>query len=544
MKKALQISIAGTLFTIEDDAYAALDGYLTSVKQHFESNAEKNEIVADIEARIAEQLLDAGEKVITLPTVERILAQMGTVDDFDNTGERTDGSGATAKKLYRSTDDRIIAGVCAGLASYFGFEPLWVRLAFVLLTFLNGIGIVVYAVLWLLIPEAKTTSQKLEMTGTPVTLETLSETVSERVAELKTSGAGNRLGRLIALPFRIIGTIVRVVLGLMLTVGSAIAIVALMLAGGFLLSGSTIIADDMPLSVLLPGIEHWVFLIAGMIALVVPLMFVLLSGASLLAKRNVMHAQASLAFLGIWFVALMLSGFGVARVIANYQNHVENSPAYQETTLQIPLDGAFDALVVERGASLSVVQGTSTEATLVVSGREKYIDSYEASIADGTLTIARKPLSQRGACLFCGIQHPSLTLTIPALEQATVRNGGAIRSRDFPAADTFTLSLADGAVANITLDVSELNAALKDGAYLSIDGTASAATFTLTDGAVLRGRDFAVEEAIISGSRGAFAEIQASVSLEAKALSGGIIRYTGDAEVEAETSGGGRITEF
>lgn len=543
MKKALQISIARTLFTIEDDAYATLEGYLSSVKRHFESSSERDEIVSDIESRIAEQLLESKEQVITLPTVERIIAQMGSVDDFDDGEEKNEARTEARKKLYRSVDDRLIAGVCAGLASYFGFEAIWVRLAFIVLTVLNGIGILVYGVLWLLIPEAKTASQKLEMKGSPVTLETLSETVSERVAELRSSRAP-KLARIIAIPFRVLGTLIRVVVGLGLTFGAGAGIVGVMIASGFLLSGSTLIADEVPLSALLPGAEHWIFLMAATMAIVIPLIFVLLAGVALLTKRSVIIAQAALALLGIWFVSLLVSGFGAARVVTNYQNFVETAPAYQTTSLSIPLEGDFDSLIIERGASVNIVQGTTSVPTLVAEGRAKYVDSYAASIQDGALTITRKPRTQQGVCMFCGISHPTLTLTVPSLESMTIRNGGSARSSDFPASGEFALTLSDGATADLTLNVRNLIASLKGGAYLSVDGTAQDADLTLSDGAVLRGRDFAIENATITGTRGTYAEIQVSGTLDASAENGSTIRYSGEAEVTEKTKGGGMISEY
>lgn len=170
MKKALQISLAKTLFTIEEDAYARLENYLAAVRKHFASTPESAEIITDIEASIAEQLLERKEKIVTIEAIESILAKMGKVEDFDdriasNVPASDGGPAIGGKKLYRNTDNAIIAGVCSGIAAYFGWDALWVRLGFFLLTFLNGFGILLYIVLWIIMPEAKSAAQKLEMTG-------------------------------------------------------------------------------------------------------------------------------------------------------------------------------------------------------------------------------------------------------------------------------------------------------------------------------------------------------------------------------------------
>jgi phage shock protein PspC (stress-responsive transcriptional regulator) len=224
MKKALQISIAKTLFTVEEDAYAALDRYLAAVKAHFAATDGHDEIVADIETRIAEQLLESKEQVITLPTVESVTKQMGSVDDFDDAettkrplAEQVDQK----KKLYRDADNGIIAGVCSGLAAFFGVNVLWLRIGFVVLSLFNLVGVIIYGILWLVLPEAKTASQKLEMVGTPVTLATLSETVNERIGELRSS-RGRRVGRALVVPFRVLFQILRVFVGAVMVFASGL----------------------------------------------------------------------------------------------------------------------------------------------------------------------------------------------------------------------------------------------------------------------------------------------------------------------------------
>jgi phage shock protein PspC (stress-responsive transcriptional regulator) len=189
MKKTTQIHIAGSLFYIEENAYAILDGYLDSIKKHFEDNPDKDEILSDIESRIAEKLTEEGVKIITTKHVEDIIASIGTIEELggeeaEKKSESTSAS-SSRKHLYRDTDSAIVGGVAAGLGHYFGVDPLIIRIIFIVFTFGGGSGILLYIVLWFAIPAATTTAQKLEMRGDKVTLSNVSEMIKEKVKEVK-----------------------------------------------------------------------------------------------------------------------------------------------------------------------------------------------------------------------------------------------------------------------------------------------------------------------------------------------------------------------
>jgi hypothetical protein len=109
MKKTFNISINNTPFTIEEDAYQKLDAYLNAIKTHFASNVDKEEIIKDIEARIAEKLSDLSHAIATEKDVDSIIADMGTINQFDGTKEEPVSTSKTKKRLYRDTDNAIIA---------------------------------------------------------------------------------------------------------------------------------------------------------------------------------------------------------------------------------------------------------------------------------------------------------------------------------------------------------------------------------------------------------------------------------------------------
>ena len=189
MNEITRIHLARQPFNISVDAKKLLENYLNGIKD--QAGDDQAEILQEVESRMTELLAEknvVGDKVILASDVEFLRAQLGEPHDFadqetDEAEEikpKSEPSTAAAKRLFRDPDNGMIAGVCAGLATFFGLDPVVVRLIFVLLAvFSGGTGIVLYLVLWLVVPEAKTTSQKLQMKGKQVNLETLQKIVKD-----------------------------------------------------------------------------------------------------------------------------------------------------------------------------------------------------------------------------------------------------------------------------------------------------------------------------------------------------------------------------
>ena len=184
MKKNISINISGIIFHIEEDGYEKLKGYLESITTYFSTFEDSKEIIADIESRIAEIFLDKLDKenrqVVSLENVNALISTMGTVADFEaieDTQERVSGASAsqqdepkegapkeaaaepkTTKRLYRDLNRKVIAGVGSGIAHYFGMDPMWIRLIFILLFFnfflpgLSGAALLAYIILWIVVP--------------------------------------------------------------------------------------------------------------------------------------------------------------------------------------------------------------------------------------------------------------------------------------------------------------------------------------------------------------------------------------------------------
>lgn len=183
MKKVIDITIGKVVFTIEDDAYARLEAYLKSFEASLPNDKEREEVMEDIELRIAELFQKESKfdrQVIDLKIVESVIACLGEVENNEsekitkNSQSNTQNKmNTTAKKLYRNPDDKKVAGVCSGIAAYFDLDPTVIRLLLVIFVLCGGSGILAYIILWVIMGEADTVAKKLEMRGEPVTAENI-----------------------------------------------------------------------------------------------------------------------------------------------------------------------------------------------------------------------------------------------------------------------------------------------------------------------------------------------------------------------------------
>ncbi|MFR9510333.1 MAG: PspC domain-containing protein [Rikenellaceae bacterium] len=189
MKDVKQCSISSVAFTLEVDAYDRLSSYLESIRERYTDDPDGEEILADIEARIAELILSvhSAERVVAKPLIDNIIGQMGNVEDIcdgeggaqreksESTTQEEPQRSKVKRRLYRDVDDVAIGGVCSGVAAYIGCDPIIVRLIALLLLIFGGSSFWVYIVLWIVIQPAATARQKLEMRGEPVTAASIKE---------------------------------------------------------------------------------------------------------------------------------------------------------------------------------------------------------------------------------------------------------------------------------------------------------------------------------------------------------------------------------
>lgn len=231
MTKTVNINLSSRVFQIDEDAYRLLENYLEDLKYHFRKEKGSEEIIQDFENRLAElfdEKVRLGYSVVTIEMAEQAIERIGRPEELrdeeeneEEGKERRQQSNLKEelikKRLYRNPDNKIIGGVASGIAVYFDCDPVWIRLLFVAFSLFYGSLIPVYILLWIIIPNAKTATQKLEMRGKRITVENIGKTVTgnfDRVAgDLHNSGTKEYGFRsFLNGAMRVIGTLLKIVL--------------------------------------------------------------------------------------------------------------------------------------------------------------------------------------------------------------------------------------------------------------------------------------------------------------------------------------------
>lgn len=348
MIKTVSINLSGQVFQMDENAYERLKEYLDLLQKHFEYTEGKEEIIADIENRIAEIFLEqikSPQYSISLKMVNKAISAMGYPEQF---GQREWQPGAAephraAKRLFRDPDDKIIGGVCSGLSAYFGLkDPLWVRIAFVILLFISfGTAFWLYLILMILIPKAKTTSEKLQMRGEPVTIENLEKTMREDLHDLKKklqnikNHNSSRLENVLRRIFDFLkdvfllgaNAVKKAVAVLLLFVGIlVIAGIVLLL---FVLASWGDLAFPAIYQLIFDRWIHGAIACIGLLLLVgVPAFFFTYSGISILLGRYSRLHRLGISTVGLWFAGWIMifyasyvvsTGFSVSETQKNRQ---------------------------------------------------------------------------------------------------------------------------------------------------------------------------------------------------------------------------------
>jgi len=186
MKKTININLAGFVFYIDEDAYEELQKYLKNIKTYLGNTEGREEIIDDIESRIAELFSEKQKQVITLIEVSEVIEVMGQPEDYmseDETEQKTSYKSSN-KRLYRDPDSTVLGGVCSGIGHYLSIDAIWIRLIFLAMVW-SGVSILFYFILWAIIPKAETTAQKLEMKGKAATFSNIEDYVRKGYENVK-----------------------------------------------------------------------------------------------------------------------------------------------------------------------------------------------------------------------------------------------------------------------------------------------------------------------------------------------------------------------
>lgn len=379
MNKTININLGGFFFHIDETAYLKLKRYLESISKSLSDDPQgKNEIIADIEARISELLSEKitdARQVVNDQDIDDIIKIMGQPEDYadvDNTfAEKSysyQSTSTSTKKLFRDGEDKFLGGVASGLAHYLDLDTIWVRLGLLALFIFGGFGFLLYIILWILLPEAKTTAEKLQMEGTPVNIDNIerkireefnnvsenlkdaankaSDKIKEGASEIseklnktfsgkppKNNGLQdliNTIATIIQTIFKIIGKFI----GILIIFISAAVILSLII-GGFSIGSLEWLQVDGNFVQYPPFfydsvMPKWLLTTFGFVFIGIPfLMFFILGLRMLSSNVKKLNKAASLTLLGIWLISLLgfiFAGLDYATSHASYGKIIDTNP--------------------------------------------------------------------------------------------------------------------------------------------------------------------------------------------------------------------------
>ncbi len=352
MKKTFTINISGTIFHIEEDAYEVLQSYLIKLKNHFGVDEEGKEILADIEARIAEIFNEKSseeQNVVTLEWVNQVIERMGTPEDFaEEQGEEEEedvyvSETKRKRRLYRDPDHRVLGGVCGGLGAYFTMDPVILRIIFVVLFFLtSGAALLAYLILWIAVPKASTTAQRLEMRGQEATVKNIEKSIREEVIEVKESyrkfkqsetyAKGRRsmkgAGDITYNVFKLLLKIVVVIIGVLLIISGFLGILgmisSLVIGHSFVEGWPMVWGPDIQFPSFLnhfvePGTVTFGLIAVGLLA-GIPMLAMIYIGTKLVFRYKSNNTAVGLSMVGLWLVALVALVIVSAGQVGNFKN--------------------------------------------------------------------------------------------------------------------------------------------------------------------------------------------------------------------------------
>ncbi|MCA6407462.1 MAG: PspC domain-containing protein [Cytophagales bacterium] len=257
---------------------------------------------------------------------------------------------ASIKKMYRDPEKKVLGGVASGVAAFFGVDITVMRVLFIVFAFLGGLGLLLYIILWIALPQANSITEKMEMQGEPVTLSNIESTVKKSLNEKEEEES--TLAKIVLFPFRLIATFItvlgkilgplvkvlvefiRVVFGLAIFFIGLALLISIVIAGGMLLGffttsilpdywgGGEIQGLSLPAEAIRNTFPVW-SMVAAFTIILIPSLAILLSGSSIIAKRSLVNQPVSWVMLGLFVTSILVLSFTVPKMVYSFKEEGE-----------------------------------------------------------------------------------------------------------------------------------------------------------------------------------------------------------------------------
>jgi phage shock protein PspC (stress-responsive transcriptional regulator) len=568
MKKVTTILIQGTLFTIDEDAYKMLNDYIKSINKHFEKYEDDTEITSDIESRIAEkfqnEIISNTHKTITQKDVETLIKAMGTIEDFTRDeldDEINEESSQSAKHLYRDPDQAMIAGICSGIGAYFSIDPLVIRILFILIVLFGGSGILLYIVLWILLPQAKTPLQKLQMRGDATTLSALEKNLKDGLNDLPVKSTKlakylNKQSHTLASFVSWIGKIIRFcirILGGIFTLSFIfttfwLTIFALIVLFRMQYSYFETTSQEGLRQILsvVSDTDYNFLVISVYLITLIPLLILCLASMGITLWKNLFKLPVVISLCAIWLLALgtfTIIGVKDKPLIEEKTNLVMAQINIQEQSSLITKEVQtenFNGIFASGNNTIILKQGPKN--SVVVSGSQLQVNQLHINAHDNNLYIDQDFIlaSNQKICLFECFTKPTITITSPNFTSIYLSNNVSLSSdgdSQITNTENLTFNLQNNAKADIKLNGNSVGVSLSNLANLKITGTVNDLHAEVFNHADLDMKDTTTKEAMVLTKNLSFALLNVTDYLNASANDMSDISYYGAAKVEKYEDG-------
>lgn len=559
MKKTLTINLNNIVFHIDDDAYDMLQSYLADVEKHL-SDDEKKEVMADIEARIAEIFSDSlkrNKTVINLEDVEEIINVLGKPNQFssdeeDDANPKTNtqqsaGNGerrSSSRRFYRDPENAVLGGIASGIAAYFSWDVTWVRIGIILLSLLSiGHGILIYFIVWLIAPKAVTVAQRLEMQGEDVTVENIKSEINNVKNYVESdkfkqsaSGFGEKFLEVIRTIIKVLAGFIGGIIGLIgiiLAASLLFVLVTLLFVPGIIAGFSPEIAAEWTA---LSGDNGILMVISLLLVIGTPVFMIVYWSINLLGRKNYEHSlTTSLVALLLWMAGLfMLYSVGaktfVKLIKSDREFNIRFDDDFGPSIDQTRTVEAFKGLDVSNNIEVEFVQDSVKQ--LVVSAPQEALSEVVTEVVDGKLKIYTESFFVNYP-IKVSIHNDSLTY---------IEGSGAARfkTQNIVNSPALTVKLSGASSADLDFNISGTSEFdLSGAAKADVNGNAGKTDIHASGASKFEGNEFKVFEAVADANGASKISIYATKRLDAEASGASDIDCEGNPTVVKRNESGG-----
>ncbi|MFT3752170.1 MAG: DUF2807 domain-containing protein [Paludibacter sp.] len=506
-----------------------LQTYLHEIADHFQSEDEKKEIMTDIEARIAElfsEKLQKNKNVINLADVQEVVEIMGKPSQYTDEGEeqgapKSDHKSQRTRRFYRDPENAILGGIASGLAAYFNIDVTWIRIILVALVFI-GVGIIIpiYIVVWLVAPQAVTASQRLEMQGEDVTVESIKTELNNAKTYVESEKFKQSAASVGEKMLEILRVVLKVVFGFL---GAVLGIAGVVLVGALIFALFFILFEPGLVNEFIPGfVTNWSFmtpekmimLIISLILLIGCPIFMLIYWFVRFTGHRHPSKTASWVVLILWLAGMfMFYSIGANTFIhLNQRDGRPFSIGWSDENLPeaVNVRSTEPFHAIEVSGNIELTLGNDTTKQITITTLQDYLPNVITKVENGVLHIYAEKI----------FLNRTVKVHVPVDSVRSIKATGACKvlTADTLVVPEFDLRLTGACEANMDLQIAGLLRLDMAGAsQAKLRGNANELKVEGTGACQFEGYDLVAKTADVRVTGASQAEIYASESLDATA---------------------------